>query len=100
MNYQSCSLSPTIPMPYADAAFKRIKIPAGTRLMYMQNMSYYPILEVVLPEKSKYVITKSRDVVFYINAVNHQKDIHDKYKMCTPMKALRYMDVELLAGEV
>jgi hypothetical protein len=95
-NYQSSSISPTAPLPYANLVFKRIMVPAGTRLLYIQDISFYQALEAVLPENSKYKIISSRDAIFYINAINHQKDIHDKYKLCTPLRTLKYLEVELV----
>ena len=94
-NYHSTSVSPSVPAMYLEKVFKRIHVPKGTNAMYLQNISYYPILEVVLPQNSRYVIKSTRDVVFYVNAINHQRDINDKYKLCTPLSKVKFMELEL-----
>lgn len=94
-NYHSTSVSPSVPAMYLEKVFKRIRVPKGTCALFLQNISYYPILEVVLPQNSKYIIKSSRDIVFYVNAINHQQDINNKYKLCTPLKMVKFIEVEL-----
>jgi hypothetical protein len=89
-NFQSSSIAPSTALNFAswNGVFKRIKIPKGTSCIYIQNISRFSELEVILNKDTKLTIDNVTNVKYAMDNSNEIKD-----RICLPMKPFTYYEM-------
>ncbi len=91
--FQSTSISPSVALDFTpwSGVFKRIKIPKGTNCIYIQTLSHFTEIEVLLPVNTKLRIDKISDVKY----IDQNWD-SIKHKLCSPMRPFKYYEMSVI----